>query len=101
VPETDETGENINYQASSPDENALVRGAAFQGFVFYKRTPEHLLIHANGRHVDLKLLNVLEFNSDRKRMSVIVRLPDNSIQLFCKGAVSKITVYSHLIFALV
>jgi phospholipid-transporting ATPase len=86
VPETD--GEDVDYQASSPDENALVRGAASQGFVFFKRTPEHLSIYANGKRVDLKLLNVLEFNSDRKRMSVIVRFPDNSIQLFCKGAVS-------------
>ncbi len=29
---------------------------------------------------------VLEFNSDRKRMSVIARTPDDRIMLFCKGA---------------
>ena len=33
-----------------------------------------------------KLLNVLEFNSSRKRMSVIVQNEDNQIILYCKGA---------------
>lgn len=33
-----------------------------------------------------KLLNVLEFNSDRKRMSVIVKDPNGKIKLMCKGA---------------
>lgn len=33
-----------------------------------------------------QLLNVIEFNSTRKRMSVIVRTPDNRIKVFCKGA---------------
>ena len=31
-------------------------------------------------------MNVIEFNSDRKRMSVIVRYPDGTIKLICKGA---------------
>ena len=31
-------------------------------------------------------MNVFEFNSDRKRMSVIVRTPDNRIMIVCKGA---------------
>ena len=33
-----------------------------------------------------QLLHVLEFSSDRKRMSVIVRTPSGKIKLFCKGA---------------
>ena len=33
-----------------------------------------------------KLLNIIEFDSTRKRMSVIVRDPDGKIMLFCKGA---------------
>jgi len=32
------------------------------------------------------VLAVLEFNSDRKRMSIICRCPDGKIRLFCKGA---------------
>lgn len=38
-----------------------------------------------------ELLNILEFNSDRKRMSVIVRDPTSGVvRLFCKGADSVI-----------
>ena len=32
------------------------------------------------------MLAVLEFNSDRKRMSVVLRTPEDKIVLFCKGA---------------
>lgn len=35
-------------------------------------------------------LHVLEFDSDRKRMSVILQFPDDSIWLLCKGAESAI-----------
>ncbi len=35
-----------------------------------------------------EILNVLEFTSDRKRMSVIVRQPNGKIRLMIKGAVS-------------
>lgn len=49
VPEHGEDGETVSYQASSPDENALVRGAASQGFVFYKRTPDSMSIYAVSR----------------------------------------------------
>lgn len=37
-----------------------------------------------------KLLNVLEFTSDRKRMSVIVQDPSGKIKLMCKGADSEL-----------
>ena len=33
-----------------------------------------------------QLLTVIEFSSDRKRMTVIVRTPDNKIKVMCKGA---------------
>lgn len=35
---------------------------------------------------EYKVLNILEFNSTRKRMSVILRDPDNQIIIMCKGA---------------
>lgn len=31
-------------------------------------------------------LNLIEFNSDRKRMTVFVRTPENKILVICKGA---------------
>lgn len=39
-----------------------------------------------GEVLKYKLMHVFEFNSDRKRMSVIVRTPDNRIMIVCKGA---------------
>uniref|UniRef100_A0A8D1RMG3 Phospholipid-transporting ATPase n=1 Tax=Sus scrofa TaxID=9823 RepID=A0A8D1RMG3_PIG len=44
VPERD--GNNISYQASSPDEAALVKGAKKLGFVFTARTPYSVTIEA-------------------------------------------------------
>ena len=41
-----------------------------------------------GREEEYEVLNVLEFTSERKRMSVIVRTPQNKIKLLIKGAVS-------------
>ncbi|KUF99972.1 hypothetical protein AM588_10009478 [Phytophthora nicotianae] len=76
----------IKYNASSPDEEALVLAAADLGYVLESRDGSlcHTLIQ--GRPMSFEILNVLEFNSDRKRMSVIVRFPDGSIVLYCKGA---------------
>lgn len=43
VPEKGEEGQ-IRYQASSPDEGALVRGAAALGFIFHTRKPQSILV---------------------------------------------------------
>uniref|UniRef100_A0A8D0WW90 Phospholipid-transporting ATPase n=1 Tax=Sus scrofa TaxID=9823 RepID=A0A8D0WW90_PIG len=88
VPERD--GNNISYQASSPDEAALVKGAKKLGFVFTARTPYSVTIEAMGEEFTFQILNVLEFSSNRKRMSVIVRTPTGQLRLYCKGADSVI-----------
>ncbi|XP_026564725.1 phospholipid-transporting ATPase IB isoform X4 [Pseudonaja textilis] len=84
VPERHEN--TIIYQASSPDEGALVKGAKKLGYVFTGRTPRSVIIDALGKEETFEILNVLEFSSDRKRMSVIVRTPDGQLRLYCKGA---------------
>jgi len=43
-----------------------------------------------GQEEVYEVLNVLEFNSTRKRMSVVIRTPEGKIKLYCKGAVSGI-----------
>ena len=43
------------------------------------------------KEIQYKLLHVIEFNSDRKRMSVIVRTSDNRVMIVCKGADSIIS----------
>ncbi|KAK9046616.1 hypothetical protein V6N11_052501 [Hibiscus sabdariffa] len=93
LPEGDTSPEKIKYQAASPDEAALVLAAKNFGFFFYRRTPT--MIYVRESHVErmgktqdasYEILNVLEFNSTRKRQSVVCRYPDGRLVLYCKGA---------------
>ncbi|KAF8514608.1 aminophospholipid-transporting P-type ATPase [Gautieria morchelliformis] len=74
------------YQASSPDEAALVAGAEMLGYQFHTRKPKSVFVSVDGENREYEILNVCEFNSTRKRMSTIVRGPDGRIKLYCKGA---------------
>ncbi|PKU43204.1 phospholipid-transporting atpase hypothetical protein [Limosa lapponica baueri] len=47
---------------------------------------ENLQSNHLGQEERYELLNVLEFTSTRKRMSVIVRTPSGKLRLYCKGA---------------
>ncbi|CAG8650823.1 4747_t:CDS:10 [Gigaspora margarita] len=80
---------NLDYKAESPDEAALVSAAKNIGFSFLDRTLESMTIDIFGQEYVFDILNVLAFNSSRKRMSIIVRRPETlggGIVLFCKGA---------------
>lgn len=85
IPEHGDDG-SIAYQASSPDEGALVEGAAKLGVPFVARSPQGLAIEVNGTRQEFELLQVCEFNSTRKRMSTVLRCPDGRIRIFTKGA---------------
>ncbi|GAA5974373.1 hypothetical protein JCM11641_005241 [Rhodosporidiobolus odoratus] len=87
IPEKGEDGKVV-YQASSPDEAALVSGADVLGYTFTTRKPQSVFITLSGnpRPREYQVLNILEFNSTRKRMSAIVRTPEGHIKLYCKGA---------------
>ncbi|SCU84713.1 LANO_0C02168g1_1 [Lachancea nothofagi CBS 11611] len=87
IPEFQENG-SIKYQAASPDEGALVEGAAALGYKFIVRRPNSvtILIESTGEEHVYQLLDICEFNSTRKRMSGIFRMPNGEIKLFCKGA---------------
>ncbi|KAF0690539.1 Aste57867_18088 [Aphanomyces stellatus] len=81
----------LQYNADSPDEWALVKSASTLGYKFLGRAnrkatiaKEHLKIEV--ARLEFEVLYVLAFNSNRKRMSVIVRDRKNTIKLFCKGA---------------
>ncbi|KAL5759658.1 hypothetical protein ACOSQ2_018496 [Xanthoceras sorbifolium] len=93
LPEGEESPEKIRYQAASPDEAALVTAAKNFGFFFYRRTPTMIYVReshvekmGNIEDVSYEILNVLEFNSTRKRQSVVCRYPDGRLVLYCKGA---------------
>lgn len=87
IPEFQSDG-SIKYQAASPDEGALVEGGASLGYKFIIRKPSSvtILLEEHNEQKEYQLLNVCEFNSTRKRMSAIFRLPNGEIKLFCKGA---------------
>jgi phospholipid-translocating ATPase len=80
----------IEYKAQSPDEAALVQAAADVGFVFRGRDRNIMRLNTpfSDTPDEYELLHVLEFNSTRKRMSVILRKmdEDNRLFLLCKGA---------------
>uniref|UniRef100_A0A9L0SNM4 Phospholipid-transporting ATPase n=1 Tax=Equus caballus TaxID=9796 RepID=A0A9L0SNM4_HORSE len=76
----------LNYQAASPDEGALVSAARNFGFTFLARTQNTITISEMGTEKTYSVLAILDFNSDRKRMSIIVRTPEGNIRLYCKGA---------------
>ncbi|KAJ6164139.1 hypothetical protein N7470_002811 [Penicillium chermesinum] len=87
IPERNGTNpDDIKYQAASPDEGALVDGAASLGYRFTNRKPRSVLFTVAGQEYEYELLAVLEFNSTRKRMSTIFRCPDGKIRVYCKGA---------------
>ncbi|KAF8160853.1 calcium transporting ATPase [Crassisporium funariophilum] len=74
------------YQASSPDEAALVAGAELLGYQFHTRKPKSVFVNIQGQSQEFQILNVCEFNSTRKRMSTVVRGPDGKIKIYTKGA---------------
>ena len=74
------------YQGPSPDEVALVDCARMLGFALVNRTSSHLELDFFGTTMSFCILNILEFDSDRKRMSVIAEAPNGRIVLFSKGA---------------
>ncbi|KAI9009433.1 hypothetical protein BC832DRAFT_608554 [Gaertneriomyces semiglobifer] len=87
IPEvSEENPDQITYQASSPDEAALVKGAQLLGATFHTRRPKSVTIAYEGVDEEYEILNVNEFNSTRKRMSVLVRSPQGEVKLYVKGA---------------
>lgn len=84
----------IEFKAQSPDEAALVATARDCGFTVLGRSKDDIILNIMGEDRTYRVLNTLEFNSSRKRMSAIIRMPDGQIKLFCKGADS--VIYSRL-----
>jgi len=92
LPETRTDG-SIGFQAASPDELALVQAAQELGYLIIDRNSGVLSIKTLPQHrgqepelEQYEILDVIEFSSKRKRMSVIVLLPDGRICVVSKGA---------------
>ena len=86
-------GGQEEYQASSPDEVALVKYARDTGLVLTDRsTTSMVLTSPSGDRVEYQILYLFPFSSDTKRMGIIVREPpvggvgDGRILFLIKGA---------------
>ncbi|CAD5188331.1 unnamed protein product [Musa acuminata subsp. malaccensis] len=92
IPEPNEKTGGFTYEVESPDEGAFLMAARQFGFEFSKRTQSSVFVRErysaseDPLEREFKVLNLLEFNSRRKRMSVIVRDDTGQILLLCKGA---------------
>jgi phospholipid-translocating ATPase len=82
------------FKAQSPDEEALVATARDMGFTVLGHSGDGINLNVMGEERHYPILNTIEFNSSRKRMSSIVRMPDGRIVLICKGADS--VIYARL-----
>lgn len=80
------------YEAESPDEAALVHAAHAYSCTLRGRSADRLLVDLPGFvSLDVRLLHILPFDSNRKRMSVVVRHPlTGQVVVYTKGADSVI-----------
>ncbi|KAM4585877.1 phospholipid-transporting ATPase VB [Fundulus diaphanus] len=80
--------EDLCYEAESPDEAALVYAARAYGFILLARTPNSVTVRLpSGEELVFEVLDTLTFDSNRKRMSVLVRHPvTKEYVLYTKGA---------------
>ncbi|KAM0280053.1 hypothetical protein ACHAQH_004248 [Verticillium albo-atrum] len=90
IPEVGKDGQT-EYQAASPDEQALVEAARDLGHVMIDRPNQEVILQLPGPDGNIvretyQVLDVIDFTSKRKRMSIIIRMPDGRICVFCKGA---------------
>lgn len=91
LPETKEDGK-IEFQAASPDELALIQAAQELGYLLIDRPSQSVVLRMkqndNGDISTEKydVLDIVEFSSKRKRMSIVLRMPDGRICVICKGA---------------
>ncbi|XP_058227238.1 probable phospholipid-transporting ATPase 4 isoform X1 [Rhododendron vialii] len=92
IPEANEEAGGFIYEAESPDEGAFLVAAREFGFEFCKRTQSSVFVRerypSSTESIErgYKILNLLDFTSKRKRMSVITQDEDGQRFLFCKGA---------------
>eukprot|EP00960_Hanusia_phi_P043813 756272-Hanusia_phi.AAC.5 len=85
--------DDVVYEASSPDEEALVSSARDLGFPLLNRSTDTISIRVRGQTEMYRILRELEFTSDRKRMSIVLERihesgPDSreKLYMFSKGA---------------
>jgi phospholipid-translocating ATPase len=75
------------FQASSPDEIALVEYSCKAGVDLYQRTSNHIILRYAETNMEFKILQIFPFTSATKKMGIIVRHSlSNKIIFYIKGA---------------
>ena len=74
------------YTGTSPDDIELVKSASNQGYILLKSGIGIKNIRFGNIEKKYNILNVLTFNSQRKRMSIILKDETGTIKLYIKGA---------------
>jgi len=74
------------YQASSPDEVALVKFTEEAGIILDTRDTKSVTLKTPHGPETYSILNVFPFSSATKRMGIIVKNSEGKIQFFMKGA---------------
>ena len=75
------------YRAESPDELALVEGANLFDCGLVERGTTSMVVEMMGKRQNYNVLAVNQFNSDRKRMSILLKdTKTGEYVLMCKGA---------------
>ncbi|XP_061842887.1 phospholipid-transporting ATPase VD isoform X2 [Nerophis lumbriciformis] len=87
-----DTDDELRYEAESPDEAALVHAARAYHCTLRGRSTDGLTVNMPGLGTRaVQLLHTLPFDSNRKRMSVVVRHPvTGQVVVYTKGADSVI-----------
>uniref|UniRef100_A0A2P2LHZ6 Phospholipid-transporting ATPase n=1 Tax=Rhizophora mucronata TaxID=61149 RepID=A0A2P2LHZ6_RHIMU len=93
---------SFQYLCVAPFEKNSFASLVRLKFFLLRRTPTTIYVREShvekmGKVQDVcyEILNVLEFNSTRKRQSVVCRYPDGRLVLYCKGADT--VIYERLI----
>ena len=92
TPVTDEKGEVV-FQASSPDEIALVKFAVETGYSLYSRTQREITLTAANHQEQFTILHNFAFSSATKRMGLVLRDQQGRILVYFKGAEDTMTKF--------
>ncbi|CAG9766380.1 unnamed protein product [Ceutorhynchus assimilis] len=78
----------VTYQASSPDEVALVHWTQEVGLTLFRRDKTSMQLKApDGRLMNYAILQIFPFTSETKRMGIIIKdLTSGEIMFYLKGA---------------
>ena len=87
ITEEKKDGSGIVFNSSSPDEIALANFGKYCGYAYQGMDEQgYMILKIKQDEVKFKRHYVLEFNSKRKRQSVIFEEPNGEVWLFTKGA---------------